>query len=126
MNREKSKNITLIVLGTSLLSLFGCSDNQEINQSTYNTNEECIKDWGNDPSRCSKTPNGSYVGPMYYWDHHSGIPMIYNSHGNAVPATNSFMSKGYSSSAVSTNKTTTSISRGGFGSSAHSSFSAGG
>lgn len=130
MNYKKSSTINLLVIGTiAVTSLTACDqepDTQQVMQGEYKSREDCIRDWGNDASRC--TPNssgGGYIGPRYFWDHASNTPMIYNSSGSAVPATNSFASRGVASSARAVS--TASVSRGGFGATAHGiSSSAGG
>jgi len=136
---KRSKCVPLVLLGT-LAGIAGCDGGgtQELRQESYASLEDCHKDWGNDPRDCTRAQNsssssgssggyhggsGGYFGPRYYWDRSSGHPVAVSSTGETRALTNSFHSRGVPSSARSVS--VSSVSRGGFGSSARG-FSGGG
>jgi hypothetical protein len=148
---KRSLSVKLILLGTVAVTVAGCdqeSDTQkvELTQQTYATQSECMDDWG-DADNCkpvdasqatSGTAHGSaYVGPRYYWDRGLGYPVIVDSSGTSRVATTSRMTSSGSTIARSMAASTvseaavghasvSSISRGGFGGTAHGFSSAGG
>lgn len=138
---KRSKKIPLLVIGTAGL-LAGCGgdgDVQELKQDFYAGREACEKDWGRDPRNCreeggSGTGSGgssgigrgsgaTYAGPRYYWDRSAGHPVAVSSSGETRVVSDSYLSRGAPSTARGT--VVSSVSRGGFGSTAHG-FSAGG
>ncbi len=126
---KKSSQVPLLVIGTVSL-LGGCTpyDNTpvEVSQNTYASQEDCRKDWGNDDRDCQPSGSGgggSYVGPRYYWDHSTGRPYAIDPNGQTRALPNSYLNRATPTNA--TRITRTSVSRGGFGSSAHG-FSGGG
>jgi hypothetical protein len=145
---KRSKAVPLLMLGTLGL-LAGCgSDSREIQtrQNNYRSVEDCRKDWGNDEKDCQRSSSRAggyaYVGPRYIWNHGAGYPMAVNSDGSQRQLTNSYLSRpGAASTATSATvsrstfssntsssgarSSGSSVSRGGFGSTARG-FSGGG
>jgi uncharacterized protein YgiB involved in biofilm formation len=119
--RKRSAQITLILLGVAALA--GCNDQDE-RRDLYASKQDCVKDWG-DETKCESAPDSanttghSHSGGGFFWG-----PSYFGS---------GLRSSGASSSALSTARSgshsigSSSVSRGGFGSSAsaHSSHSSG-
>src|SRR4051812_15340157 len=110
--RKSSSKVTLVLIGVAALG--GCGGDR---RDLYASREACLADWANNPSDCSPSTNpghvsrGYWYGPSYY---HSG-PSWWGSHGRSIGST----SHGVSSS--SSSHSSSGVSRGGFGSSGHSS-----
>jgi hypothetical protein len=127
---KKSKYVPLLVIG-SMIVLTGCEPerNNELKQQTYNSLDDCKKDW--DENNCSSTPYGGshgsvgsyYYGPRYYWDRSIGKPVSVASDGTKTEISNSRVTSEYSASGRTA--AVGSIKTGGFGSMAHG-FSGGG
>jgi uncharacterized protein YgiB involved in biofilm formation len=106
--RKSSGRVTLVLIGVAALGGCGGDDSR---RDVYATREDCLADWGNKPQDCTPATEdqhrsrGYFYGPMY--THRSGT-----SGSSWSRATTSSRSIGSSSS---------SVSRGGFGSSARSS-----
>jgi uncharacterized protein YgiB involved in biofilm formation len=105
--RKSSGRVTLVLIGVAALS--ACGSENDRRQDIYATREDCLADWGNKPQDCTPAtdPNhsrrGYWYGPSY--GYHSRTGSSWSSfHGS------SGRSIGHSS-----------VSRGGFGSSGHSS-----
>lgn len=113
--RKSSSRITLVLIGVaSLGGLAGCN-REETRRDLYASKEACLSDWGNSPKDCEPAYDqrtGSANRTFYY-----GRPYLYTGGGSMFGSTGT----AHSSHAMSS----TSVSRGGFGSSGHSS-SAGG
>jgi uncharacterized protein YgiB involved in biofilm formation len=105
---RKSSHVTLVLAGMAAISACSRADDQR--RDVYKSREDCLADWANKPEDCKPATeprhaaSGFWYGPMYS----SGL---YSS-GNAWTSGARSGSHAVSSS---------SISRGGFGSSAHSS-----
>lgn len=134
--RKRSAAITLVLAGSA--SLGGCGSPVE-QRDAYASRQDCLKDWS-DASLCEPVKDGRYASSYHYG------PPYYGSSGwsffgrdrispspNAMEATQ--LKKGsVASSPVSARATrlgfsgggSSGISRGGFGSSGHSSSSSGG
>jgi uncharacterized protein YgiB involved in biofilm formation len=106
--RKSSSRVTLVLIGLAGLgALTGC-EKEEMRRDVYASKEDCLADWGNSPKECEPaydrpTGNGArthYYGPAYI---HSG------SSSPSSSASRSSRAMGSSS-----------VSRGGFGSSGHS------
>ncbi|MBS0352383.1 MAG: hypothetical protein JSR83_00545 [Proteobacteria bacterium] len=137
---KRSKRIPLLVIGTAGL-IAGCDgggDVQELKQDFYAGREACERDWGRDPRNCqedggaggghgsgsgARGSSSTYAGPRYYWDRSAGHPVAVSPSGETRIVSDSYLSRGAPSTARGT--VVSSVSRGGFGSSAHG-FSAGG
>lgn len=105
MARKSSRSITLVLVGVAALA--GCTEQR---RDMYATREDCLADWGNKPEDCIPANPGHGAGGVYYGP-------SYN-----VPwwrGTTSHIS-GSRSHAVSS-VSSRSVSRGGFGGSAHAS-----
>lgn len=111
------------MLGTLLA---GCDQDEytdsldvEVQQEQYASLDECRRDWDGDDF-CDPTPitqsNGLlvYMGPRYYYNHSMGMPMVISRAG----VVSSLSSRGQGIS-VGKATSTVSISRGGFGATAH-------
>jgi uncharacterized protein YgiB involved in biofilm formation len=108
--RKSSARVTLVLIGVAALT--ACSDEQEKRRDVYATREDCLADWANKPEDCKPATEarhaqqGFWYGPIY--------PIAFGtSSGNAW--TGSGVRSGSHALGSST------VSRGGFGSSAHSS-----
>ncbi len=151
---KRSKHMALWVLGSATV-LAGCTGGvtgdgsavvkQELQQDFYTTKEDCEKDWGTESEDCAPTAglaasnganltNGTdtsstlapmyhYAGPRYYWNRAIGHPIAVSANGVSRVVSHGAMSTGSASSGKS--MPAGSITRGGFGSTAHG-FSAGG
>jgi uncharacterized protein YgiB involved in biofilm formation len=112
MARKSSRNITLVIIGMAALA--GCSEEK---RDMYASREDCLADWGNKPEDCvpanpgapgnSAPRSGIWYGPSYStpWWRSSGSHFSSSSHGS------------HAVSSVSSH----SVTRGGFGSTGHSS-----
>ena len=107
---RKSGKVTLVLVGVSALA--GCGGGDDTRRDVYKTREDCLADWGNKPEDCKPATEqrhrsmGYFYGPSYLY--HSG-----GSGSTWTPGTNSHRAIGSTSSHG--------VSRGGFGTSAHSS-----
>ncbi|QDH83687.1 hypothetical protein [Achromobacter phage Motura] len=126
---KRSAKITLVLLGT--MALTACGDGNESRQTTrqqYKSMADCQREWGTDSRNCTTSSSGHFFGPLYFWNHSTGTPMVVGAGGETRAVPNAYANPANSavarSSAISTS-TSTAIVRGGFGSTG-SSFSAGG
>lgn len=114
------KKRTLVLPTLAMMTLIGCSDEIDRNErvrNTYASKEACLKDWNNKPEDCQFNPQyHGYVGPWYpYYMYMNGynrglyrgsLGMVTYSEPAVVVPRSSLGSSG-------------TISRGGFGTSAH-------
>jgi uncharacterized protein YgiB involved in biofilm formation len=105
-NRKSSGRVTLVLIGAAALTagLAGCSK-EEVRRDVYASKADCLADWGNTPKDCEPAydrPTGNGATTHYY-----GRPYSYSG-GSSSPSRSS---RTIGSSTVS---------RGGFGSSGHS------
>ncbi|HYC48912.1 MAG TPA: hypothetical protein VED01_25830 [Burkholderiales bacterium] len=112
-SRRCTATLTLVLIGTAALQ--GCGrDEQTATRDVYKSRQDCLRDWGGDPQKCEQQTSGPhagyFLGPLMYGAGRSGF-----SSGGAMPPR-----KG--SSAIGS----TTVSRGGFGSSASAHRSSGG
>ena len=105
--RKSSGHVTLVLIGAATLTagLAGCSG-EEVRRDVYASKADCLADWGNSPKDCEPAydrPTGNGAITHYY-----GRPYSY--------------SGGSSSSTSRSGRTigSSTVSRGGFGSSGHS------
>jgi uncharacterized protein YgiB involved in biofilm formation len=105
--RRSSGHVTLVLIGAATVAatLSGCQK-EDIRRDVYASKADCLADWGNKPTDCEPAydrPTGNGATTHYY-----GRPYTYN---------------GANSSPSRTGKTigSSTTSRGGFGSSGHSS-----
>jgi len=104
--RKSSGQVTLVLIGAATLTagLTGCSQ-EEVRRDVYANKADCLADWGNTPKDCEPAydrPTGNAATTHYY-----GRPYTHSS-GSSSPSRSS---RTIGSSTVS---------RGGFGSSGHS------
>ena len=111
--RKSSSRVTLVLIGVAALG--GCGGER---RDLYASREDCLADWANNPADCSPATDPSHqsrsywYGPSYY---HSGPSWMWGSHGTRSIGTASHASSSSSSHSSSH------VTRGGFGSSGHSS-----
>jgi hypothetical protein len=113
---RRSSQVTLVLIGVA--SLAGCNSAEQQRRDVYKTREDCLADWGNKPEDCKPATeprhasSGFWYGPMY------PVPFgFFGGHswsGGTRGGSHSIGSSGAGSAGSS-------ISRGGFGSSSHSS-----
>jgi uncharacterized protein YgiB involved in biofilm formation len=104
--RKSSSHISLVLIGAATLTagLGGCSK-EDVRRDVYASKADCLADWGNTPSDCEPAfdrPTGNAATTHYY-----GRPYTYT--GGSSP----------SRSGRTIGSST--VSRGGFGGSGHSS-----
>jgi uncharacterized protein YgiB involved in biofilm formation len=108
--RKSSARVTLVLIGVAAV-LSACGDDENLRRDVYKSREDCLADWANKPSDCTPAtqPNhsGFWYGPIYPYRTSGGSSWRPNS--RAISSSN--VSSGSHSS----------VSRGGFGSSARSS-----
>ena len=115
-DRKSSARVTLALIGVAALA--GCGRADEQRRDVYATREDCLADWGNKPSDCNPATDprhasrGFWYGPSYA----TSSPSSSSSSGLWSSRSGS-RSIGSSSSRSGSS----SVSRGGFGSSSHSS-----
>jgi uncharacterized protein YgiB involved in biofilm formation len=110
--RRASARVSLVVISTAAVAtLAGCAQD-ETRRDVYASKEDCLADWGNSPADCEPAydhPHSRGASTAYY-----GRPYIYR--GSAGSPSRTGKTIGSSSS----------TSRGGFGSSGKSASSSGG
>src|SRR5689334_13311274 len=112
--RKSSSRVTLGLIGVAALGGCGGDDPR---QDAYASREDCLADWGNKPEDCTPATQpahasrGFWYGPSYMY-HSGGSGWTW---GSSARGTRSIGSTSHSYSSGSH------VSRGGFGSSAHSS-----
>ena len=104
--RKSSSHVRLVLIGAAALTagLTGCSQ-EEVRRDVYASKADCLADWGNTPKDCEPAydrPTGNGATTHYY-----GRPYSYG--GNSSSPSRSGRAIGSST-----------VSRGGFGSSGHS------
>lgn len=127
---KKSEYVPLLIIGSVIVfNVWEPQRNHELKQQSYNSLDDCKKDWAE--NNCSSTPYGGtsgsgggyYYGPRYYWDRNIGKPVSVASDGTKTEITNSRVTSEYGT--FGRTSTIGSIKTGGFGSMAHG-FSGGG
>ena len=108
-SRRATATLTLVLIGAA--SLPACSDEEDTaTRDVYRTRADCQRDWGDDPKKCEQQSSG----------HHSGFfygPLMYGMGrmaGGSGAASQSAMAPRKGSNAIGS----TTVTRGGFGSSA--------
>jgi len=120
--RKSSGTVTLVLIGVAAMA--GCSDER---RDVYASKEDCLADWGNKAEDCTpatdaKNANrGFYYGPLYA----AGGFLAGNSWGSNRSFAGS-RSIGSTSTQPTSSGTSSSSSRGGFGSTGRSSSSSSG
>ena len=106
--RKSSGRVTLVLIGLSTLA--GCGED-DARRDVYKTREDCLADWGNKPADCTPATDQRHAGSGYFY----GPAYGYRSGGSGSSWTN----RSSSSRSIGSS----SVSRGGFGSSSRSSSS---
>ncbi len=106
---RKSSAVTLVVCGVAALS--GCSREPQTRRDVYASQQDCLADWGNKPEDCKPATEARHASSGFWYGPIYPIPFG-SSAGNAwsggAPG---------GSHAIGTSG----VTRGGFGSTAHSS-----
>jgi uncharacterized protein YgiB involved in biofilm formation len=111
--RKSSSRVTLVLIGLGTLG--ACGDGtDDTRRDVYKTREDCLADWGNKPEDCKPATqprhasSGFWYGPFYgHRSSGSGSSWTSSNHGRSLGSVSS----------------SSSVSRGGFGSSGRSSAS---
>lgn len=112
--RKSSGQVTLVLIGVAALA--GCSSEDDKRRDVYASREDCLADWGAKPEDCTPATeprhrgSGFFYGPVY--------PYRSSSSGST------WTSRGSTSRSIGSSSfggSRSSVSRGGFGSSARSS-----
>ncbi len=135
-SRKRSAAITLVLAGSA--SLGGCGSPVE-QRDAYSSMQSCVKDWNNaalcEPVRDGRYASSYYYGPPYYGSG-SGWSFFGRSHpqpsanamdaykletGTVARSPKSALAMRMGAGAFSSGGSSASVSRGGFGSTGHSS-----
>ena len=104
-SRKSTATLTLVLIGA--VALHGCGDDgpTSATRDVYRNQADCKRDWGDDNTKCERVSSGPHSG--YYYGPSYG-------HGYASGTSGSTLAPRTGSSAMGS----TTVSRGGFGSSA--------
>lgn len=111
INRKSSTRVTLVLIGVAALA--GCGRAQEQRRDVYASRQDCLADWNNKPDDCKPATEARHASQGFWYGPIYPIPLGHSSSGFSRGSTRSIGS--------SSAGTHSSVSRGGFGSSAHSS-----
>jgi uncharacterized protein YgiB involved in biofilm formation len=106
--RKSSGRVTLVLIGVAALG--GCGE--EKRQDVYASQKDCLADWGNKPEDCKPSTDPKHAGRGYFMGPLVAVPGMFG---------RGFSSWGDSSGSSSSGSRSSTVSRGGFGSSSHSS-----
>ena len=106
--RKSSGRVTLVLIGVAALS--ACSGEDDHRRDVYATREDCLADWAHKPQDCTPATEPRHAGSGYWY-------------GPAYPYRSSSSGSSWMSGSRGTSRSigSSGVSRGGFGSSAHSS-----
>jgi uncharacterized protein YgiB involved in biofilm formation len=104
---RKSSRVTLVLVGIAALT--GCNRAPDSQREVYRTREDCLSDWGNKPDDCKPATQPSHAAQGFWYG--PILPGYYGSNWSSTRSLGSTSAAGHSSS----------ITRGGFGSSARGS-----
>jgi hypothetical protein len=110
--RKSSSQVTLVLVGVAALA--GCGDDGK--RDVYASREDCLADWGNKPEDCTRATEGAHRSHGYFYG------PVYS--GSRAASSWGSSSGSHSAGATSQSRSIGSAgssSRGGFGSSGHSS-----
>ena len=110
--RKSSARVTLVLVGVAALA--ACDRLHDERRDVYATREDCLADWGNKPQDCLPATDPAHASRGFWYGPSYRIPFGHSS-TNWHSGTRSIGSSRAGSSSSSH------VSRGGFGSSAHSS-----
>ena len=105
--RKSSGRVTLVLIGVAALS--GCGEDDK-RRDVYATREDCLADWANKPEDCKRATEPRHASSGFWY-------------GPTYPYRSSSSASSWASGARGGSRavSSSSVSRGGFGSSAHSS-----
>jgi uncharacterized protein YgiB involved in biofilm formation len=109
--RKSSGRVTLVLIGVAALA--GCGEADQ-RRDVYKSKEDCLADWANKPQDCTPATEKRHSGLGYWY----GPSYPYRSSSSGSSWTNGASRL---SSSRSLGSTSSGVSRGGFGSSGHSS-----
>jgi len=112
--RKSSSRVTLVFIGVAALT--GCGED-DARRDVYATREDCLADWGNKPEDCTPATEPRHASHGFFYGPFYGIPSAYSRSSAWTPRSGA-RAIGSSTSGSSSRS---SVSRGGFGSSSHSS-----
>ena len=113
--RKSSERVTLVLIGVAALAACG-GGTEERRRDVYKSREDCLADWANKPEDCQPASEprhsglGYFYGPWYRWG--GGSP-------RSRPSTEASPAPG--SHAIGSLHSSSSVSRGGFGTTGHAS-----
>ncbi|HET9577270.1 MAG TPA: hypothetical protein VFP44_05545 [Usitatibacter sp.] len=102
---RKSGRVTLVLIGVAAA---GCGGD-DTRRDVYKSRDDCLADWGNKPEDCQPATDQRHRSSGYFY----GPAYVYHSGGSGATWTGGAHSRAIGS-------TSSSVSRGGFGSSARS------
>jgi len=108
--RKSSTRVTLVLIGMAALA--GCG--REERRDVYATREDCLADWNNKPGDCKPATEGRHASQGFWYGPVYPVPWGHSSFSRGS-------SRSIGSSGSHSGSGSSSVSRGGFGSSAHSS-----
>jgi uncharacterized protein YgiB involved in biofilm formation len=108
---RKSTRVTLVLVGIAALA--GCQRAQEPQRAVYASREDCLADWNNKPQDCTPATQPSHASHGFWYGPVVPMPMYYGG--------SSGFSSARSLGTTSASGSSSSITRGGFGSSARGS-----
>ncbi|MGZ5031688.1 MAG: hypothetical protein ACXWAC_00680 [Usitatibacter sp.] len=106
--RKSSSRVTLVLIGLGAVAACGDGEN-DMRKDVYKTREDCLADWANKPEDCKPASDPRHAASGFWYG------PSYRSFGSGSTWTGSGRS-GRAEGSVSSG-----VSRGGFGSSGHSS-----
>ena len=124
-SRRSTVTITLVLIGAAALHGCGADEEETATRDVYRSRADCQRDWGEEDKKCEPVTSGQHSG-MFYGPLLYGLGSSMAGRGASLaprPGTNAIASTRMS--APRSAGSTSSPSRGGFGSSA-SSHSSGG
>lgn len=107
---RKSSRVTLVLVG--LAALGGCQRGEEPQRQVYASREDCLADWSNKPADCTPATQPAHAAHGFWYG-----PILFGSHGGY----SAFPPGGRSLGHTGASGSSSSITRGGFGSSARGS-----
>ena len=110
---RKSSRVTLVLMGMAALA--GCNRTPDPQREVYATREDCLSDWGNKPEDCKPATEPSHAARGFWYG-----PILPSYYGSGYGYGSSWSSH-RSLGTTSATGHSSSISRGGFGSSARAS-----
>jgi uncharacterized protein YgiB involved in biofilm formation len=108
--RKSSGRVTLVLIGVAALS--ACGNDEERRRDVYATRDDCLADWSNKPEDCTPATESHHAAGGYWYG------PVYGYHGGAG---GSDWTRGARQGSRAIASSTSGVSRGGFGSSGHSS-----